>query len=62
MPSHWANAHEGLVVRPRVGQATPPHSYEPLRLFVGPSPTVKKPLVSLLRVGTKYTFSLSRWG
>jgi hypothetical protein len=23
MPPHWANAHGGLAVRPRVGEATP---------------------------------------
>jgi hypothetical protein len=53
MPSHWANALGGLAVRPRVGEATPPHPYKPLGLLAGPSPTVKKPLVSLPRVGAK---------
>ena len=24
MPLHWANDHGGRVVRPRVGEATPP--------------------------------------
>jgi hypothetical protein len=38
MPSHWANAQEGLAVRPRVGEATPPHPYKPLGLFAGPLP------------------------
>jgi hypothetical protein len=38
MPSHWANVHEGLAVRPRVGKATPPHSYKPLGLLAGPLP------------------------
>ena len=38
MASHWANAHEGHVVRPRVGEATPPHPYKPLELYAGPLP------------------------
>jgi hypothetical protein len=38
MPSHCANAHEGLVVRPRVGEATPPHPYKPLGLLAVPLP------------------------
>jgi hypothetical protein len=38
MPSHWANAHEGLAVRPRVGEATPPYPYKPLGLLAGPLP------------------------
>ena len=33
MPPHWANTHGGLVVQPRVGDATPPHSYKPLGLL-----------------------------
>jgi hypothetical protein len=36
MPPHWANAHVGLAVRPRVGEATPPHPYKPLGLLAGP--------------------------
>jgi hypothetical protein len=38
MPSHWANAREGLAVWPRVGEATPPHPYKPLGLLAGPLP------------------------
>jgi hypothetical protein len=38
MPSHWANAHEGLAVRPQVEEATPPHPYNPQGLLVGPLP------------------------
>jgi hypothetical protein len=38
MPSHWANAHEGLAVGARVGEATPPHPYKPLGLLAGPFP------------------------
>ena len=38
MPSHWANAHGGYVVWPRVGSATPPHPYKPLGLSTGPLP------------------------
>ena len=54
MFSCWANAREGRVVRPRVGlAATPPHLYKPLGLLAGPYPTVKKPFVSLSRVGAK---------
>ena len=53
MPPHWANAHEDLAVRPRVGEATLPRPYKPLGLLMGPSPTVKKPFVSLPRVGVK---------
>ena len=32
MPSHWANAHGGRTAWPRVGLATPPHTYKPLGL------------------------------
>ena len=32
MPLHWAKAHEGCAVRPRMGEATPPHLYKPLGL------------------------------
>jgi hypothetical protein len=38
MPPYWANAHGDLTVRPRVGEATPPHPYKPLGLSVGPLP------------------------
>jgi hypothetical protein len=38
MLSHWANAHEGLAVRHRVGEATPPHPYKPLEFLAGPLP------------------------
>jgi hypothetical protein len=38
MPSHWANAREGLAVWPRVGEATPPHPYKPIGLLAGPLP------------------------
>jgi hypothetical protein len=38
MPSHWANACEGLAVWPQVGKATPPHPYMPLGLLAGPLP------------------------
>jgi hypothetical protein len=38
MPSHWANALEGLAVWPRGGEATPPYPYKPLGLLVGPFP------------------------
>jgi hypothetical protein len=38
MPSHWANAREGLAVWLRVGEATPLHPYKPLGLLVGPLP------------------------
>ena len=40
MPPHWANAHEGLAVHPRVGEATPPHSFKPFpHRQVSPFPT-----------------------
>ena len=42
MPSHWANAHEGCVVRPQVGSATPPQPYMPLGLLAGPLPHRQK--------------------
>ena len=35
---HWANAHGGLVVWPRVGEATPPNPCKPLGLLAGPPP------------------------
>ena len=35
MPPHWANAHEGRHVQPRVGSATPPHPYKLLGLLAG---------------------------
>ena len=38
MPSHWAKAHGGRAIRPRVGEATPPHPYKPLGLLKGPLP------------------------
>jgi hypothetical protein len=38
MPSHSTNALEGLAVRPRVREATPPHPYKPLGLLAGPLP------------------------
>ena len=38
MPSHWVNAHEGRVVRPRVGSATSHHPYKPLGLLAGSLP------------------------
>ena len=42
MASHWANAHEGRAVRPRVGLATPPHPYKPLGFYAGPLPNRQK--------------------
>jgi hypothetical protein len=53
MPSHWANAREGLAVWPRVGEATPPHPYKLLGLLAGPLPTINKCFVSLPGVGAK---------
>jgi hypothetical protein len=38
MPSHWANAHGGLGVRPHAGEATPLHPYKSLGLLAGPLP------------------------
>ena len=38
MPPHWANAHGGLAIRPRVGEATLPHPYKPLGFFTGSLP------------------------
>ena len=38
MPSHWANAHEGHAVQPRVVSATPPHPYKSQELLAGPLP------------------------
>jgi hypothetical protein len=38
MPSHEANAHGGLAVRPWVGEAIPPHPCKPLGLLAGPLP------------------------
>ena len=38
MPSHWAKAHGGRVVRPWVGEATPPQPYKRLGLFIEPLP------------------------
>ena len=35
MSSHWAKAHGGRVVWPRVGEATPPHPYKPPGHLVG---------------------------
>ena len=49
MPPHWANAHGGLVVRPRVGEATPPHPYKPLGLLAGVRPN-PPPFGVLVRV------------
>ena len=36
VPSHWATTHEGRVVWPRVGEATPPHAYKLLGLLSRP--------------------------
>jgi hypothetical protein len=33
MPTYLADAHGGHAIRPRVGEATPPHSYKPLGLL-----------------------------
>ena len=52
MPLHWANAHGGYVVRPRVGLATPPHPYKPLRLLAGP----------LLHHQETFCLSTKSWG
>ena len=39
MPSHWANAREGLAVWPQGGEVTPPpRPYKPLGLLAGPLP------------------------
>ena len=38
MASQWANAHEGRAVRPREGEATPPHPYKPVGLYARPLP------------------------
>ena len=38
MVSHWAKAHGRHAVRPRVGEATPPHPYKPLGLYTGALP------------------------
>ena len=62
MPSHWANAHGGLAIWPRMGEATPPYPYKPLGLLVGPLLHYQKPFVSLPRVGPNIHFALSRWG
>ena len=43
MPSHWANAHEGRVVQPWVGEATPPHLHKALGLLAGPRPHRQEP-------------------
>ena len=43
MPSHWANAHEGRAVRPRVGEASPPHLYKPLGILSGSLPHRQEP-------------------
>ena len=62
MPSHWANAHEGLAVWPRVGEATPHQPYKPLGLFARPLPHRQ---VTFCPYSTSWgqiiTFSLSRW-
>ena len=59
MASHWAKAHEGRAFWPRVGEATPPHPNNPLGLLAGPQPTIKKPFVSLPRVGPSRHFPLA---
>ena len=59
MPSHWANAHEGLAVLPRVGEATPPHPYKPLGILVGP---IVPFCLSTKSWGQVFTFHLHAYG
>ena len=56
MPSHWANAHEGRAVRPRVGLATPPHPNKPLGLLVGPLPHCQETFLSTKSWGQIHIF------
>ena len=62
MSPHWANAHGGLAVWPRMGEATPPHPYKPLGLMVGPLPHHQVTYCpSPTSWGQVTTFYLSRW-
>jgi hypothetical protein len=53
MPPHWANAHGGLAVRPRVGEVTPPHPYKPLGLLAGPLAHRQHPFCLYQELGAK---------
>ena len=44
---HWANAHGGCAIRPRVGEATPLQPYKLLGLLVGPLPNRQETFLSL---------------
>ena len=68
-PSHsrqlcltWTYALGGRAVRFGGVEATLTLPIQASRTLGDPSPTVKKPIVSLPSVGAKSTFSLSRWG
>ena len=62
MPSDWANAHWGLAVQSRVGEATLPHPYKPLGIPVGPLPHRQVSLSPSPRSwGQLATIYLSRW-
>ena len=52
MTSQWAKAHEGRAIWPPVVEATPPHPYKPLGLYVGP----------LLHRQETYCLSTKSWG
>ena len=59
MSSHWANAHEGCAVRPRVGLATPPHPYKPLGLLAGPLPHRQETFCLYQELGPSKHFPLA---
>ena len=57
MASQWAKAYGGRAVRPRVGEATPPHPCKPLGLFMGPLPHRQETsYLSTKSWGQVYTF------
>ena len=59
MASHWANANGGRAVRPRVGEATPPHPYKPLGLFTGSLPHRQETSCRYQELGPSVHFPLA---
>ena len=47
MASHWAKAHGSRVIRPQVGEGTPPHPYKPLGVYAGAPIPPSRNLLSL---------------
>ena len=62
MPSHWANAHRGRAVQPRVGLPTPPHPYKTLGFLAGPLSHCQETVCLSIKSWGEVDILCSRWG